>query len=120
MSRRWWALGDCHIDGESGSDSEKPDDGSIPHPIEVGRQLIELLIDVRLASIISSRLLCFTCWWTAKAGAVGMVRKLGLPLGLMSIKHDPRHVDNITGFLQSARSQAILRRAWLGVTYSLT
>ena len=76
------------LDSDSGSGSEDERD---PTPTRAGRELVELLVFLRMTSQISAKLLCIICYWCQRAGATGDVSNFARPRG-----SSPRDIINGT------------------------
>ena len=63
-------------DGDSDSSSDEEDEMN-PNAQRAGRELCDLLIYLRLAGRITSKVCCVIAWWANKAGDVGPCEALG-------------------------------------------
>ena len=76
------------LDSDSGSGSEDERD---PTPARAGRELVDLLIFLKMTSQISAMLCYTTCYWCQRAGATGDVSNFARPRG-----SSPRDIINGT------------------------
>ena len=79
-----------------------------PNAQRAGRELCDLLIYLRLAGRIISKMCCVIAWWANRAGAVGPCEALGKHPWAKS-HHYQRHFDRQVNFAAQTRKQTILR-----------
>ena len=104
--RRFWEEPD--FAGDSSSDSSEEDQFNQSQP-RAGRELVDLLIYLRLAGKLSARVVCVLAWWAHRAGACGGVAELGKHPYLRSTGQYQRHFDAHVNFTTGRRRQAKLK-----------
>ena len=74
-----------------GSDSEDDDD-----PASAGEALVDFLCELKFSGKLSAQSVCLLAHWAAKAGACGLVSKLGKPAGAPTGTYSA-HFDKVIG-----------------------
>ena len=101
----WWDDDDF---GDTGDDSSGSEDESNPSKFTAARELLELLVHLRLAGVLSSKILCIICWWCWKAGVAGPLRSFAKAPGDRSTGNYEKVFERAMGFKASVRKHQVI------------